>query len=1395
MKAFRLLLSASAFVTAIVAACPSLHAQSLVQVNSAGAASASQLSVLYTQSQVSGDLNIVVVGWRDTIAVPTSVTDTKGNVYTLALGPTTLSGQLSQSIYLAKNIIAATAGSNTVTVAFNSGATAPEVRILEYGGVDANNPLDGAVGGSGNTATTDSGAANTTYANDLLIGASLVSTSTTAPGAGYTTRIITTNGNLVEDELVSATGSYHATSTLSSAGAWIMQIVALRAAGAPPAPSAPGSLTAVASSTSEIDLSWIGATGGTISSYLIERCLGVSCSNFVQIGTTTSTTFSDTGLAAGTSYTYRVRAEDSANNLGPYSNAATTATLGSPSPTAPGNLSAVAGTLAPVVVSEQGYIDTTYTTTHTTAAFDSTGGDLLVLFASSHAGTAFTPTDSYGNTWISVAGPTSTTTGFDLRSQMWYARNPLVGPSHTVTMGLSVAQPLVMSILVVKGSNIAAPIDAASAIGSDNGTQSVNIASPIIATTTSNELLLGFAKVSAGSVFQPGTGFTQQTAASSNYLDAEAGLASTAGSYSATFTVGAPVTWQAAAMAVIPAVASNPNQVNLTWTASTETGGTISSYLVERYQGVSCNSFTQIGTSATTAYSDSGVSASTSYSYRVRAKDTSGTVGPYSNTATITTPAAIPAPSITTLSPASGAVGTAVTITGANFGATQGTSTVSFNGTTAVPTSWSATSIVAPVPTGATTGNVTVTVGGQVSNGVAFTVTTGSPSPTAPGNLSAVAGTLAPVVVSEQGYIDTTFTTTHTTAAFDSTGGDLLVLFASSHAGTAFTPTDSYGNTWISVAGPTSTTTGFDLRSQMWYARNPLVGPSHTVTMGLSVAQPLVMSILVVKGSNIAAPIDAASAIGSDNGTQSVNIASPIIATTTSNELLLGFAKVSAGSVFQPGTGFTQQTAASSNYLDAEAGLASTAGSYSATFTVGAPVTWQAAAMAVIPAVASNPNQVNLTWTASTETGGTISSYLVERCQGVSCNSFTQIGTSATTAYSDSGVSASTSYSYRVRAKDTSGTVGPYSNTATITTPAAIPAPSITTLSPASGAVGTAVTITGANFGATQGTSTVSFNGTTAVPTSWSATSIVAPVPTGATTGNVTVTVGGQVSNGMAFTVTIPAPSISSLSPGSGPVGTAVTITGANFGATQGSSTVSFNGTLAVPTSWSSTGIVVPVPTGATTGNVTVTVGGQVSNGVVFTIAAAPPPGSITHLQQGSSSDVSGKTYTSFSATFPAGTASGSAIVIGVTYGNANPTITASDSQGNLYTRAVASYDSGHSQGCAILYATGSKGGSSNTVTVNFSSAVAYLAMGIHEYSGVAAASALDTSAGTRGSGTSPSSGSWTTTANGDLIFGCVAEDSTGSGDTFTAGSGFTKRVDLGLTAAYSDEDGVQRSE
>jgi RHS repeat-associated protein len=76
-------------------------------------------------------------------------------------------------------------------------------------------------------------------------------------------------------------------------------------------------------------------------------------------------------------------------------------------------------------------------------------------------------------------------------------------------------------------------------------------------------------------------------------------------------------------------------------------------------------------------------------------------------------------PAITSLSPSSGAVGTTVTIAGANLG-TSGS--VKFGSLTASTSAWTATSITTTVPSGAATGPVTVTVGGVVSNGVTFTV-------------------------------------------------------------------------------------------------------------------------------------------------------------------------------------------------------------------------------------------------------------------------------------------------------------------------------------------------------------------------------------------------------------------------------------------------------------------------------------------------------------------------------------------------------------------------------------------------------------------------------------------------------------------------------------------------
>jgi hypothetical protein len=79
-------------------------------------------------------------------------------------------------------------------------------------------------------------------------------------------------------------------------------------------------------------------------------------------------------------------------------------------------------------------------------------------------------------------------------------------------------------------------------------------------------------------------------------------------------------------------------------------------------------------------------------------------------------------------------------------------------------------------------------------------------------------------------------------------------------------------------------------------------------------------------------------------------------------------------------------------------------------------------------------------------------------------------------------------------------------------------------------------------------------------------------------------------------------PTIISFTPPSGPVGTVVTITGVNFGITQGSSTLMFNGVAASPTSWNHNKIVAPVPIFSSTGPIVVTVNGVASNALIFSV-------------------------------------------------------------------------------------------------------------------------------------------------------------------------------------------------
>src|ERR1043165_9015471 len=157
---------------------------------------------------MAGNLNVVVVGWNDTTAAVSSVTDSTGNVYTRAGGPTAYAGQLTQSIYYAKNIGGAPASANTVTVRFTVPAFYADIRIVEYSGIDQVNPVDVVAGATGTTTSMSSGTATTTNANDLIFGANTVTHTTVAGGAGFTVRFLTPDKDIAEDKVVAAAGSY-----------------------------------------------------------------------------------------------------------------------------------------------------------------------------------------------------------------------------------------------------------------------------------------------------------------------------------------------------------------------------------------------------------------------------------------------------------------------------------------------------------------------------------------------------------------------------------------------------------------------------------------------------------------------------------------------------------------------------------------------------------------------------------------------------------------------------------------------------------------------------------------------------------------------------------------------------------------------------------------------------------------------------------------------------------------------------------------------------------------------------------------------------------------------------------------------------------------------------------
>ena len=563
-----------------------------------------------------------------------------------------------------------------------------------------------------------------------------------------------------------------------------------------------------------------------------------------------------------------------------------------------------------------------------------------------------------------------------------------------------------------------------------------------------------------------------------------------------------------------------------------------------------------------------------------------------------------PLPTLSSLSPTSGPAGTTVAITGTNL---TGTTAVSFNGTAATFTVNSATQITATVPAGATSGNVAVTTPAGGSNGLAFTVTIPAP---AIASLSPTSGIVGTSVV-----ITGTNLTGATAVSFNGTAATFIVNSATQLTATVPGGATS-GNVSVSTPGGTSNGLAFTV-----------IPPAPTIS-GLSPTSGTPGTSVVITGTNLTGTT--AVSFNGTAATFAVNSATQLTATVPAGATS-GNVSVTTPGGTSNGLGFTVTTPASTiTALSPTSGPVGTSvvitgtnltGTTAVSFNgVAATFTVNSATQitATVPAGATSGSVVVATPGGTSNGLGftvippapTLSS--LSPISGPVGTSVVITGTNLTgaTAVSFNGtaatfaVNSATQITATVPAGATSGLV-------TVTTPGgtsnglgfavAAPAPSLNSLNPASGPVGTAVVITGTNL---TGTTAVSFNGTAATFAVNSATQITATVPAGATSGLVTVTTPGGTSNGLAFTVLPPAPALTNLNPGSGPIGTSVTITGTNL---TGTTSVSFNGSSASFVVNSATQLTATVPAGTSTGLATVTTPGGTSNGITFVVTAPVP--------------------------------------------------------------------------------------------------------------------------------------------------------------------------------------------
>ncbi|AYQ35577.1 fibronectin type III domain-containing protein [Runella sp. SP2] len=389
---------------------------------------------------------------------------------------------------------------------------------------------------------------------------------------------------------------------------------------APPVtiPRPPSGLTATATSSSQINLSWTDNASDE-TGFEIERSTdGTNFAKIADVGVNT-TTYSNTGLVSNTRYWYRVRAVNSAG-ASSYTNVAdaTTQALPVTIPRPPSGLTATATSSSQINLS------------WTDNASDETGFEI----ERSTNGTNFAK--------IADVGANTTTysnTGLNASTRYWYrvrAVNSAGASSYTNVADATTQAPPVT--IPRPPSGLTATATSSSQINlswTDNASDETGIE---IERSTDGTNFAKIADVGANTTTYSNTGLNASTR---YWYRVRAANSAGASSYTnvADATTQAPPVTIPRPPSGLTATATSSSQINLSWTdnASDETG-----FEIERStDGTNFAKIADVGANTTT-YSNTGLNASTRYWYRVRAKNSAG-ASSYTNVADATTLLAVPA--------------------------------------------------------------------------------------------------------------------------------------------------------------------------------------------------------------------------------------------------------------------------------------------------------------------------------------------------------------------------------------------------------------------------------------------------------------------------------------------------------------------------------------------------------------------------------------------------------------------------------------------------------------------------------------------------------------------------------------------------------------------------------